>query len=1792
MVFRELPNLFYIAISLLIIYFGTDISVYPGNILLIEIGILMLISVLGHIRYLLKRRALQGSVGGKFYRRMRQAVQKGKKILQEESASGIKVFSNEIVVGDILRLKKYDVSPCDGIILGSRDQVNSEYVCHVDNLLSNGEIQRDIKWAVKLTRSFSHLVFDERTIIDFIKRITGKVQIHDYKHTGGKFKGTFKLKKDPKVELLDDSYILFRGTRVRSPDVFILVSHTGNNTRSKVNTSIKFSKTSTVHGVLRMYTFLCIILNFVLTLGSTIILFVRNGSNTILSKIDPNVSNGFRFVTFLILYSPIVPLTMLLLVDVSNMIYSAIIEKKYYNFRAQGDCEDMLEDEDHLNIIETTAINSRSSSKQLENSVNVLNPHVLPDLGTTQYIFFDKTGTLLSPDYELVTVASQSKIYSCKKGNFLAELNLTAKYKDEKQLSEEDLSDDDIKQSDLDKMSEGVSDFGASHDIKYTRNISFSEKNPLSIHSKTSKTNNFMNTEDNILMSSGRGPEKDTFGSPSKKNLGSSKTRTDGQAIDIMKNMHTEGDFVKDASSDPEIVELMKVFLTCQKSTPNKDSFDSKLIEEKSMLTFAKNFYYTFKAEEADRPDKSSVVFHNRKVTFFYKGREIKSLEIPLVNEHDVERNRFSLVAYNPSTEVYTLYVRGVSSSMVDTLEYSQAYSGINDVIEHNNELGLKTFIYAKKELTKEQFERYSESYSSYKKTLLDQKPNMMKLAIEMESQLTLVSMVGLRSKRMPGAFNTIQKCKDMGIKVSMLTGDDHDHSMMALKLLNFVGDDFMVEVLEFDDIDSGVSRIKDVLENMKRRISNDKKPKKSGDDLRRTSTSVMTEELEELSKFVLMVSGKSLEIILKHRFLRSHFFFISQFADSIIGFSMTSRHKSDFIKGFRHSHHGRSKIITCVGDGYNDIGMLREASIGVQLLSPDVDIIFGDIVLGNLTSLTSIMQHDARGLHSNIKQVMMVFFGRSFSFALLNFFYQFFCGFTGAPITIYPLLEISTIINFIQGLVYVLFEEKYSRQVEKSVPALYSESDFATQSRVANFLFEFVSSILQTLFVFYFALYSNFDHVTNSSGQVSSVLVLTLTVTISFEMLFSFKLAIRSMSFSFGMLLITILKGIILAASLWFLSNTFYYSPIYEPAWQMIFGNINYLYVFLFSCAFPLVLDWMLWDSIIMKRWFPMYLELKRLIKAGEWEKVDSSDNERYLLRSFKIPESFSSVVTNSFSSQDEIDLTIESLLSQKGEDNIKVNNVLLNFQTEQLEKKYKMFSLKKFITTTRIQLIGSLIILVIISLLLILNQATTQEVLSGVGLSILVFVMVLFSMTLAFKSHIHMGLIVYMISIIGGATFTIIVRKSDYTLLAIVVLQLIITNYNLSFGNVLSLVGCLILSYIISMIIVYPDFEGSLWIDGSDTMVSVYTIVSLASLAIIFMLVTLIQRYKNEKLLKNEFKSGSNMKNKSSITKELLSLLLPKFVLDRMQNYEVTDITIGDDVGSVSILFCDIAEFDSVIRENEQNIVRILDNLFRRFDEICTVRGIQKIETVGKTYMAAGGLSFVESGLPANLKSKNPTTRILEVSKDMMEAIKDFQGLKLKIGVHHGKCMMGVIGYHKPQFSLIGDAVNTTSRHCTTGQPGHIMMSKEAWRYIDEGYAKSNGYEVTTVKVFMKGKGDVDVFHVFQKSNLFLKKIKHALKKGEISNGFKEDEIKTLNKVFTKDRRKATKNAKFMNIVNAATERMKRLQKLGEFSKENERVGDRKKSKYERTSSKDDMGVNDVALAEVEESSDEDEV
>lgn len=192
---------------------------------------------------------------------------------------------------------------------------------------------------------------------------------------------------------------------------------------------------------------------------------------------------------------------------------------------------------------------------------------------------------------------------------------------------------------------------------------------------------------------------------------------------------------------------------------------------------------------------------------------------------------------------------------------------------------------------------------------------------------------------------------------------------------------------------------------------------------------------------------------------------------------------------------------------------------------------------------------------------------------------------------------------------------------------------------------------------------------------------------------------------------------------------------------------------------------------------------------------------------------------------------------------------------------------------------------------------------------------------------------------------------------------------------------------------------------------------------------------------MIKKDFLAKSRLKQDIKNSREKLAQLMPEFVLERINTYEVKENFIADDAGEICVIFCDICYFDDVVKDCKDKIIDILEDLFRNIDGSCKSFGVQKIEvvstkkTVGKTYMACAGLKFIDSKLDPGLRGISPAIRGLNFALHVMHFTNNYsyragKTLKMKIGIHYGNCIYGLLGYHKPQFSLIGDTINTTSR------------------------------------------------------------------------------------------------------------------------------------------------------------------
>jgi adenylate cyclase len=174
------------------------------------------------------------------------------------------------------------------------------------------------------------------------------------------------------------------------------------------------------------------------------------------------------------------------------------------------------------------------------------------------------------------------------------------------------------------------------------------------------------------------------------------------------------------------------------------------------------------------------------------------------------------------------------------------------------------------------------------------------------------------------------------------------------------------------------------------------------------------------------------------------------------------------------------------------------------------------------------------------------------------------------------------------------------------------------------------------------------------------------------------------------------------------------------------------------------------------------------------------------------------------------------------------------------------------------------------------------------------------------------------------------------------------------------------------------------------------------------------------------------------------LLLNVLPRSISSRLLAGERT---IADGYPAVTVLFADIVGFTPLAgRLPVDEVVGMLDRLFGRFDELVADLGLEKIKTIGDAYMAAGGL-------PEPIDDH--AARAVDLGLAMIDAAAKegdrIADLRLRVGVHSGPVIGGVIGHRKFAFDIWGETVNIASRLESHGIPGRVHVSAATWRQVE---------------------------------------------------------------------------------------------------------------------------------------------
>jgi len=235
--------------------------------------------------------------------------------------------------------------------------------------------------------------------------------------------------------------------------------------------------------------------------------------------------------------------------------------------------------------------------------------------------------------------------------------------------------------------------------------------------------------------------------------------------------------------------------------------------------------------------------------------------------------------------------------------------------------------------------------------------------------------------------------------------------------------------------------------------------------------------------------------------------------------------------------------------------------------------------------------------------------------------------------------------------------------------------------------------------------------------------------------------------------------------------------------------------------------------------------------------------------------------------------------------------------------------------------------------------------------------------------------------------------------------------------------------------------------------------------------------------------FMQRNRISKEKARSEELLLNILPEETAKELKEKGSADAQLID---HVTVLFTDFKGFTAMSENlSPKELVEDLHQCFSAFDHIMEKYGIEKIKTIGDAYMAAGGLPT---------PNKTHAHDVVKAALEMAEVVHKGKNQKIaaglaffevRIGVHTGPVVAGIVGVKKFQYDIWGDTVNTASRMESSGEVGKVNISQSTYELLKNdahsSLSSSDDFEFESRgKIKAKGKGEIEMWFVKNKEGL----------------------------------------------------------------------------------------------------------
>lgn len=1578
----------------------------------------------------------------------------------------------DVLVGDVIRVKNGESVPADFVILSTS---GTEGMCYIETSNLDGETNLKLRQSVADTRD---LVQPHQ-----LAELRGELLCENPNMDLYTFEGTFRLNRSAEDIPVGFFNVVWRGCRVMNTDwIHGMVVFTGHETKLMMNSRKAPAKRSNVEVVVDKAIFLiftalavlCSVSTYLHSVwldkdeaqGAWYIPFINNesvvgdGSKSPVSE-DSSLDTALAWITFLILYNNLVPISLYVSLEVVKLIQSKFINMDSLMYHRATD---------------TPALARTSNLNE--------------DLGQIEYVFSDKTGTLTCNEMEFKKCSIGGVMYGEQ-----SELQQFDEMDEvERRLAEKRLLRSGSKEGFM-PVDRRRSDPAGSVDSNHAPVLNQPSLN--SLHGAPLK-------------------KYHTYHSRSQSITDEVKEEMDAEEADRtkIKGYNFEADrFLAGIKSKKKeereqkarLREFLRCIGLCHTVIPEKD-------EETGEIVF-----------KASSPDEVCLVTAARELgcNFYHRGTKEANVnylgeevvyDVLNVNEFHSDRKRMSVVTRSPEGKI-VLYCKGADEVMIPLLA-DRDHPHVTRMVSHLTEFGiegLRTLVLARAELDPKWYADWDARYLDASTSLDRREEKLRDLAAEIEKNLHFVGATAIEDKLQDGVPETIEKLTRAGIKVWMLTGDKLETAQniaFSCRLLNDNDD-----VVKIDET-SAVNTAKALAEAVK----------KYQHFIGRTA-----------DHLAIVITGKSLTHVYDRDQLKILFVSLCKIAKVVVACRVIPAQKAQLVKMIRVEVEPEP-ITLAIGDGANDVAMIQEAHVGVGISGNEgmQAVRSADYAFAQFRFLVRLLLVHGRWNYRRVSLLILYSFYKNIANVLTLFYYGWANGFSGTTLyeswlgagwnvgwTLFPVLFFGT------------FEQDLIPEVAIENPHCYGHGQRRLEfniGRMARWVLNaFVHSII--IYGLCFGAFVGSGDI-NPDGDTTGLFLMGTIINFCTVLTVNYRIALETQYWVWWSFV-----GFIGSVLIW-IGFVLVYSSVIEFSWD--FYGIGLIVVqrpmfYLLAVLVPftaVVPDLIL--ITVKKTFFPTpidilqelqakalaekkangkdfepewdfeekyHLDLQRAhLRAGTFSRIGRGEGENLLIEHL--------LHLRSVLAGDEEAIQHPKDIVEMGNRTVRagvtMNRFTLVFKHEHdLEREFRKQFVQKSVQLARKAITIVFWLLVAYSIFIIaLDLGET------IVIRLIVVAIAALGTLLTYTSHFRRFFNVTLTSLLVGTA----------------VIRVLLVTENGAIGMGMYAIFCFLVMrfrFIYALSVVAIDFVFyNVW-TLSQGLISTSEIIKVDFLHLLLVLFAGYIAYQTEYTNRIDFLLQKDYEQEQARNQIIIDNIMPEYITQQMKEMnrdlmwrrvsttyrfsvdgqqpmthrQIHDIPleqisssgiIANDEGIVSILFIDIMGFsDFVATHTPESLVAILDAVYSTFDELCVKNGVQKMETVGKTYMACAGLEGTRAD------HAHALVEMAEEIISLMGRCLDMHGdpITCRIGIHTGRVISGVVGLKRPQFSLFGDTVNTASRMQSTGEPGHIHLSQQTYSLL------KNDYRCRENIVDAKGLGKLKTYFVEERVTRLIKNRRHEL-------------------------------------------------------------------------------------------------